>query len=221
MRLRGPPQAPPIPSGNIASIWSGCGEPNPGFPANAVVSSMGRRNGYSFINHVAAPLLREVICSRRMWHEHSLSLADGPCLACLRCAADHGSRDLFRITADGRNGDTGDAPGTIPGPRRDQTDLAGRNHDGSAHGDAPYPCHYLMSMRQERYCHIRNWSYGSLSAAKARLPHGVDHVAWDGAVLSMQQSCRMAAYHATSSPASMDTALGPTRWRLSRHKARE
>ena len=39
-RLREPPQALPIPSGNIASIWSGCGEPNPGFPANAVVSSI-------------------------------------------------------------------------------------------------------------------------------------------------------------------------------------
>ena len=26
-------------SGNIASIWSGCGEPNPGFPTDAVVSS--------------------------------------------------------------------------------------------------------------------------------------------------------------------------------------
>ena len=30
----------PTPSGNIASIWSGRGEPNPGFPANAVVSSV-------------------------------------------------------------------------------------------------------------------------------------------------------------------------------------
>ena len=27
-------------SGNIALIWSGCGEPNPGFQANAVVSSI-------------------------------------------------------------------------------------------------------------------------------------------------------------------------------------
>jgi hypothetical protein len=27
-------------SGNIASIWIGCGEPNPGFQANAVVSSI-------------------------------------------------------------------------------------------------------------------------------------------------------------------------------------
>ena len=27
------------PSGNIASIWSGCAGPDPGFPANAVASS--------------------------------------------------------------------------------------------------------------------------------------------------------------------------------------
>jgi hypothetical protein len=29
-----------IPSGQYHSIWSGCGEPNPGFQANAVVSSI-------------------------------------------------------------------------------------------------------------------------------------------------------------------------------------
>ena len=28
------------PFGQYRSIWSGCGEPNPGFPANAVVSSI-------------------------------------------------------------------------------------------------------------------------------------------------------------------------------------
>jgi len=82
--------------------------------------------------------------------------------------------------------------------------------------DAAPACHNVWSIWQEQHCHKRINSYGSIQRASLLLPHGVDHVAWDGAVLSMQQSCRMAAYHATSSPASMDTALGPTRWRPSR-----